>query len=276
MIRHRLEMLIVLPVLLVTGCGQATYEERLQATADFYKFLEEMDTHLASPMWERTDKGVKMRMPLPFGGPMRGPEVLTDDEGNPYYGPDPRQPDHLAVALPGIVEAFQAQLPGESGDVVDTRIYVLTNQDRFILVDGALVEDPLVYLEDLEFLLASAFGVSLPPGEVARSPMENMPYELTVPAPGSRHAKYMTPKKYRAIHFVPDEPINGHDVSAMYYGHHAADIQVAILVIGPRTLSSQFRKRMELALETLQAQPQQASQIDPNTGSANPGGAVGF
>lgn len=267
--------ILSLAMILCSACGQAKYEERLQATAEFYEYMGAVEANLSSPIWERADLGMKMRLPIPFRVPMPGPELLTDAEGNQYFGPDPRQPDVLGGDLPGIVEAWQATLPGESGEPVDSRIYVLTNHSRFRLVDGAIIEEPMEFLADLEAQLSAVFGVFVA-DEEANQVADNMRFALTVPAPRSVSAKYITPKQYTAIRFVSEEPVNGQQIQAMLYSQQAGDIQAAVLILGPRSFSSQFRQRIDLALQTFSVTPRLSSEMNRTTGAPITGGTSGF
>ena len=274
--RHsgKLRMLSI-SIILCSACGQATYEERLQATAEFHEYMGTVEANLSSPIWERADLGLKMRLPMPFRVPMPGPELLTDEDGNQFFGPDPRQPDVLGGDLPGIVEAWQATLPGESGESVDARIFVLTNHSRFRLVDGAIIEEPMEFLSDLETQLSAVFGVFVPDG-VATQVADNVRFALTVPAPRSIHSKYITPKQYTAIRFVSEEPVNGQQIQAMLYSQQAGDIQAAVLIVGPRSFSSQFRQRIDLALQTFSVTPRLSSEMNRTTGAPTTGGTSGF
>lgn len=259
----------------VTGCGLATYEERLKASTEFYDYMQTMEANLASPIWDRSDLGIKMRLPLPFRAPMAGPELLMDEDGEQYFGPDPRHPEILGTALPGIVDAWQAQLPGEAGDLVDSRVYVLSNHERFKLVDGAVVDAPTEFFTDLEDQLATLFGVYIPEGE-SDQPSDNVRYAMTVPMMGSQSAKFIEPKRYSVIRFVAEEANEGQGIQVLLHEHQAGDIQVAVLVLGPKSFSSQFRQRLEMALQTLSVQPQAAAQMNQATGTPQQGGVSGF
>lgn len=267
--------MLAIAFLVSVGCGLATYEERLQASAEFNEYMQTVEANLATPIWERSDLGMKMRLPLPFRAPMPGPELLVDEEGEQFYGPDPRHPEVLATTFPGIVEAWQTTLPGESGEQIESRIYILSNHSRFKLVDGAVVDEPAEFLNDLELLLADVFDVVLPEGE-ANTPGDNLRYKLTVPMTGSTAEKYIEPKRFSVIRFKNDGLSDGRDLQVVLHEHQAGDIQVAVVVIGPASLSSQFRQRLEMSLQTLSVQPQVAAQIDKSTGTTQQGGVSGF
>ncbi len=269
--------LIVLSAMVWLGCGQAKYEERLQASTEFYEYMETIERNLASPIWERSDLGLKLRLPMPFKVPMTKPETLQDEDGNTFPGPDQRQPQELlGIELPGIVEAWQAFLPGESGEQIDSRIYVLTNHSRFKLTDGALTQEPMEFMDDLEAELATAFDVIIPDGE-ANQVGDNIRYGLTVPPSGSPNSKFINPKRYSVIRFLSADAESGPPVQAVLYEHFAGDIQAAVLIIGPKSFTSQFRQRIDLALQTFSVSRQASSQMNQSTGTATPsGGASGF
>lgn len=264
-------LLFVIAVCL--GCGHAAYEERLSQTVDFYSYLNEINEKLASPAWQRTDVGMAMRVPLPFRAPMAGPEVVTDDEGNNYFGPDPRQPDVLGSDVPGIVEAFQAPIPVESGDPVSGLFFVLSNHERY-LMESEGSPSPQDFLPDLETALMYGFGVSIPDGE-STQPVENMRYRKFYPERNSDNAKYIVPKDYTVIEYVPTELVGGRSLQGWLFERRVGDIQAAVLVIIPKSIPRNLRGSVELALQTWEVDGRKpASSSAGATGGG--GGAAGF
>ncbi|MEW4489223.1 hypothetical protein AB1L42_14165 [Thalassoglobus sp. JC818] len=253
----------------ITGCGLGTYEERLAASSDFNSYLQRVDANLTSPIWERADLGIKMRLPLPFEAPMSPPPMITDQDGNSTYGPDDRQPPRLGVALPGIVDAWKADLPGEGGGMTEARIFVLSNHSRFRKIEGAFAEAPNEFLNDVEAALELAFNVSLPEGE-ANSPVDNLRYRYTVPQPQSDSLKYVSKKDFTAVRFASDQP-----VQAQLYELTSGDIQVAVVIVGPTSFTPRFRQRLEMALQTLQVRPGTGESAAKESGGRR-GGVSGF
>ena len=254
-------------MLFATGCGYDRYEARLKETAQFYEYLEEVDANLAAPGW--SGSGVSMRVPLPFSTPLAGPERVIDSEGNAFLGPDPRHPHVLGVELPGILSAWQAPLSTESDGVVDARFYILGNHDRFLSQqDGG--PTPLEFLSELEMTLQSAFNVVIPDGESPQGG-DNVRTREMIPPQQSPNAKYTSPKSFTAIRYVPAGLIGGADLQGLLYEHLAGDVQVAILILCPKSITSQFRQRIDLALQTLQV----SSQIPTRAGAAGGGGTSG-
>ena len=262
---------LVLSIILCMGCGHAAYEERLSQTIDFYTYLNEINQKLASPAWQRTDVGMAMRVPLPFRAPMAGPEVVTDDEGNQYFGPDPRQPDVLGSDLPGIVEGFQAPIPVQSGETVNALFFVLSNHERY-LMESEGSPSPQDFLPDLETALMYSFGVSIPDGE-STQPIENMRYRKFYPERNADNAKYILPKDYTVIEYVPTELVGGRSLQGWLFERREGDIQAAVLVVIPKDVPRNFRSNVELALQTWEVDGRKPTGTPGATGG---GGASGF
>jgi hypothetical protein len=260
-VRGKLCLVLATALAVLSGCGSATYEDRLQQTRDLYEYLHLVETHLASPAWNRSEFGLAMRVPKPFGRPMEGPEVTIDEDENEIRGPDPRHPDILGIDLPGLIEGWSAELPGDDESPVAARFYVMSNHERFLTRDdGGLPPDE--FHADLERLLMNAFQVAIPDGEAAR-PADNARFRHQVPARGSQHARYTTPKDYIAIRFVPNEPIGGESLQGLLYQRREGNVQAAILILAPTSLSATFRQRIDLALQTFQVSPETPQRAAP-------------
>ncbi|MCA8999253.1 MAG: hypothetical protein KDA80_19830 [Planctomycetaceae bacterium] len=260
----------------LSGCGLAEYEERLQRSTQLYNYLATLDGALAQNPWKRGDVGMAMRVPQPFNQPLAGPEVLTDDDGNQFYGPDPRQPDYMPLGLPGIVEAWQAEFPTDSGESANAYLYVLSNFDRFLTAqDGG--PDPMEFLTDVEISLANAFGVAFPEGE-AQQALDNHRFREFHPARNHDHAQFTVPKDYLALRVVPAEPIGDIPYEAVAYERTSGDIQTVVLLVTPGPTSAQFRQRVDLALQTLEVSGQapRTGGGEPSGGSPGSGGASQF
>ena len=258
----------------LTGCGLQLYEERLQASAEFNEYIQSMEANLVTAMWEAS--GIKMRLPLPFNDQIPRPPILKDEEGREYYGPDERHPQEmLGIVLPGIIDAWTANLPGDGGIDVESRIYVLSNQYRFETRDGAYIEDPTQFLNDVEAALALTYNVIVPEGE-QNDPGDNFRYRATFPPPKSQARKFATPKDYTVIRFISAEPILNQRLQAQLYEHQVGELQVAILIIGPESFTPRFRQRIEMALQTLTVDPNAASQDKPGSGGSSGRRDLGF
>jgi len=256
--------------LLFLGCGLAEYEARLTRTGEFHSYLNTVDQSLA-PAWQRADRGLAMRVPLPFRQPLPGPEVLKDDQGHEFFGPDARQPGFLSLTLPGIVDAWQAEFPAENGESAPALFFILSNHDRFATFqDGGPA--PGDFLTDVEIAVASAFGVTIPEGKVTQ-PADNQRFREFHPPQRHPFAQFTVPKDYMTIRIVPNRPIGDHNYQAMLYERNAGEIQAAVLVITPGGTTAQFRQRLDLSLQTFHVagqapRPGQRS----GTSSGGPGG----
>jgi hypothetical protein len=258
-------------VLACLGCGLSTYEERVQRTAVFYEYLQEIENNL-SPAWFHIDPIMSMRPPKPFRIPLTGPTKEKDQLGKEVIGEDPRQQNALGIELPGLVEGWAASLESGTPDEPDTWIYVLTNHHRFT-TEGDQGPDPKAFFTDLENLLTGAFQVTIPAGE-ARQPGDNARYRHQSPQTGSRDSQYTKVKDYIVIRYVPPEAINGHELQGMLYERQAGDIQAALLVVCPKSTTAQFRQRLDLALETWEIDPgvPKRARAQQPAGSAGPAG----
>jgi len=259
------------------GCGSAKYEERLQESNRLFEYLEQVDSSL-SPLWQQRRYGLSMRLPLPFSKPMPGPEKVVDEDGNEYYTPDERQPSEYNLTLDGIVEAWSTELPDENGNPVESRIYILSNYERYLREsDGGPAA--VNFTEELELSLMDAFQVTIPDGE-ANAPGENIRYREMIPARNSPRAQYTTPVDYTVIRIIPSEQVVGEERQALLYENTTGDIQSAILVICPKLVSPNFLKRLEIGLQTytvLGKAPKSGSNDDPGGGGGGTSNsAIGF
>jgi len=253
-------------LLLLQGCGQKTYEERLQRTVAFYSYLQEIEANL-SPAWVRQDVGMSMRLPVPFRTPLPGPEFHKNQLEELVAGPDPRQQTPFGVPLPGMVEAWSATLDSGNAEP-DTWIYILSNHAR--MADEADGGQPArEFITDLERELMNICQVTVPDG-VTSQIKENQRYRMSAPPPGSPHERYTSGKEYSTIRFVPELPILDKELQVFLYERRAEDAQAALLVVCPKTATSQFRQRIEMALETWSVDPVQQKR---RTGSAAGGTA---
>lgn len=269
-LRHQsLCLLIVAPFLLALGCGHAAYEQRLERTRQFYNYLATLDQNLSRTAWKRPDREMSMRVPLPFNAPMPAPPPPTkDDNGNLIFEADGRHPLVLGIELDGLVEGWQTQLATAEGGLAPALLYVVTNQDRFLVNGG---RPPDAFLVDLESNLASAFQVGIPEGEVV-TPTANARYRFTVPTRTSAAAAYTPPRDFTAIEFVPQAPIGGQTLQGLLYEFENGQIQGAVLCICPQ-VTLQLRDRLAMALQTLQIPSRAPS--GAATGAGSPGGASG-
>ncbi|SFI80063.1 hypothetical protein [Planctomicrobium piriforme] len=236
----------ILALSVLSGCGTADYEERVQRTAKFYDYLKTLDANLG-PAWVRQDMSMSMRPPLPFRTPLPGPEIHKDQLGNETPGLDPRQQTPLGVPLPGMVEAWEATTdPSHMGP--DAWLYVLSNFSRFSEEEdeGHPTNE---FLVDLERELMTIFQVTIPDGETSQI-KDNIRYKYLAPPSTSPNAEYTSGKDYSIIRFMPEFTVNEKELQGMLVERRVGDTQVALLAIYPKNASAQFRQRLEMAIET--------------------------
>lgn len=261
---------------LLGGCGEAEYEARLQNSRDLFEYLQSLDRACTSPAWIRNDLGLAMRLPKPFKQPLPAPAVPKDDKGNPLpVQNDPRQPQILGVDLPGLEEAFRAELPGSGGG--EAMFFICTNHQRF-RDRGPQTPDPGTLLTELELAVQAGFGVTFLDDD--RLP-ENARYRLQAPKGGlgqaaQGNARFTTPKEFQAVRISPPQAVGGQEIEGMLFRHEAGLIQVGILVVFPRSASSQFRENVLLSLETLSASSEVPRPRSGSAGAAGGGRTPGF
>ena len=240
-------LVLLLAILGLPGCGQKTYEERLQQTAQLYEYLNGVEESLSAP-WSRPELGLSMRLPKPIAAPLPGPTRTRDKNGNLIVGDDPREENILRAKLPGIVEAWQASVDSPDGQP-NVWIYLLTNQDRFLSSDQGSGK-PEEFLTDLEKELMRVLQVTVPEGVVSKVG-ENTRYRQWIPAQNSPRAAYTTPKDYTVIRFAPEKGSRFEDWQVSLYERRAGKVQAALLVIAPKNSGPAFRQRLDQSLETL-------------------------
>jgi len=237
-------------LILQAGCGQKDYEERLQRSRVFYEYLQTVQEALAPGEWSRVDVGMSMRLPKPFLAPLAGPKTHKDKDGKVVSEPDPRQKNVLRTPLPGLVDAWEAALDSPDGEP-NAWIYVLSNHERILDVDTKGALKPEEFLIDLENELMRFFQVTVPEGETSRMG-DNVRFRQAIPAQNSNRAQFTTPKDYTVIRFVPDGESNKIDLQGVVYERKAGRVQVALLILTPKSTSAAFRQRMDIALETFE------------------------
>ncbi|WP_437201894.1 hypothetical protein [Planctomicrobium sp. SH664] len=234
-------------LLSLTGCGVGTYEERLKESEKFYEYLDRLNSNLSPAAWDRREFDMSLRVPLPFRTPLPPPpKPKTGPDGEPEPGTLQPVVSPLGVELPGLLETWKTSFPNSNGFAEDAYLFVLSNHDRFASV-GEGGPSPSSYFAELENLLSSLFQTTIPEGESTR-PGDNVRYRLTVPARGSPHAAYTPGKDYSVIRFVPHD--SGQAYQGLLFERRVGDIQAAIFVLCPQSITAQFRQRLDLALET--------------------------
>lgn len=266
-------MILLTGTLLLPGCGQKTYEERIQQSAELYEYLNGVEDALAAP-WSRTDIGLSMRLPKPFSSPLPGPTRTKGQDGKMVIGPDTRQENVLRARIPGIVEAWQASIDSVDGQP-NAWIYLLSNHDRFLSSDQGIGK-PEEFQTDLENELMRVLQVTIPEG-VTSKVAENTRYRQWIPAQNSPRAKYTSPKDYTVIRFAPEANSRYADWQVSLYERRAGRVQTALLVITPKNTGPNFRQRLDQALETLEVKEvMPRTRVNAGGGSSAPAPSADF
>ncbi|QDU81366.1 hypothetical protein Pla110_31070 [Polystyrenella longa] len=116
------------------GCGQATYDARLNETSGYYAYINETEA-LLDGEWKSREplKGIQIRPPKGFKK-ISAPTQEEDEDGNIISeGVDERQPINIPGfyqgELPGVLGAwkrnYEVSLAGDGSQEFTVRLYVL-------------------------------------------------------------------------------------------------------------------------------------------------------
>lgn len=265
-------LLLVSGAALIAGCGADTYRLRLNETAQYFAYKQKLNEELG-PVWSAM--GVSLQPPRQFAvippppPPAEGDETVENNE-------DPRQPHFLGVELPGLLGAWEATVMTDVGGSEEPRtayLYVLGNHSRFLQKPDAdgFVDDPQMFLTELENLLSGTIGVFLPEGETGTGAEKNQRYRETAPR-AAPNTKFTPRKEFTAVTLSPQIDVGDLDLpfEMQLYEWAGQRIQVAILMIYPQAVSPResLRDRLLLSLETLQIDdtPPSAASGGPDSG----------
>lgn len=258
------------------GCGYQEYEKRLNESKLYFAYLEKLNSNLATS-WQngpRTGPGPieELRVPQQFRElprPKPPPPKPKDGEAEAAEPePDPRQPDYVALELPGMLAAWQSPFQVSVEGKSETRkgyLYALSNFELYRHPDNA--DKATTFTLDLLTLIADK--LSLP----AKDPARDVERE-TYP----RSKTYTTPNTFDVYRFQSDSlRIDGVRYTFEVYSHAQKDIQVCLLLVLPAGIdpNSKLTERIPLMLETLKVSPKKPSAATPRSGGPAPGPAPG-
>ena len=262
-------------LLLAVGCGVGTYEQRLTVSSNYFTYLNKLNASLARAPWVAPDPyGMSMRTPLGFqllARPVPPEEAEAAAEGeaaaasesesateeteasaDETAASDPRHPSFLGIELPGLIDAWQADLPTSGGGTTKAFLYVMGNHDRFLELarNDNVGLDPETFLDDLEAILADSLRVTVAEESGSGAAVDNARYKDLIP----RGEEYAVPKEFSKISYVPAEErlteLGLPSIRLHLYEHRAGPVQVAILMIHPASVSSRPEEALRLGLET--------------------------
>ncbi len=230
----------------INGCGLQNYEKRLEETSKYYSYLEKIDSNLA-PAWK--DGPIdELRVPLQFRA-IRKPAPVKNAEGEAEDAPvDPRQPNYIALELPGLLGAWEAPFD----KVVDGKrqprkgyIYAVSNYSMF---NSELASQAPDFVRTLLGLISDR--LALPPVDLTKAERELYP-KVKADA-------YTTQNSFDVYHFSSDELlVDGEKYTIDVYSNMQKDTQVALLLVLPVGIDSSARmmERTPLMLERLKVDP---------------------
>lgn len=273
--------LILLAVVLCLGCGADKYKARLNETAQYFRYKEKLAAEL-NPVW--SEMGVSLQPPRQFVRIAPPPQPADDEELELEAAEDPRQPHYLGIELPGLLGAWEATVQTDVGGEDEPRqayLYVLGNHGRFLDVadDGSAGMDPGTFSTDLVDLLSGTVGVVLPMGETGTGVEKNERYHEVAPRV-EPNVKFTPKKQFTAVTLSPQ--IDAIDLGLPYemqlYEWNGSDIQVAILMVYPQSVSprEKLHERLLLTLETVNVDDVAPSVSSQSGSSPSSGGGIAF
>ena len=306
-----LALVVLAAVCFVSGCGSKTYEERLDKTKSYYKFIERLNQNLGAPYAEN---GVVLRTPKQFVSvpkPRRsvpagndesgeGEEASTDETngesadafadspfGQDPEDVDPRLPDHIDFELPGLLNVWSADLStfnAGSGAAESAKgyLYLLGNYEYWQTYKTKnQIGDPLKFYEDLRDALSAGLEIPIDPkARGSATDRVNKWYSEIVPT--AADSEFATQKEFTAITLVPEQrepsPLNEADADPappreyQLYLYANGDMQVALLFDLPRDISAGDQLPDRILLSLLSLD---VSSEKPRASRAAPGAKAG-
>lgn len=253
----------LLLVVLISGCGYAEYEFRLNESKKYYAYLDKIEQSLA-PRWASPGNVLELRVPRQFNQIPAPPPPPKDDDGaeQPI---DQRQPDYLKTnfKFPGLFGAWEAPFKVTSREGVEERkgyIYALSNYWEFA---GEHANDAPEFTNHLKEELAQKL-------RVAESDPRTETYPKVVPA-------YRPQLTYDVCSFKGKE-IDGVNYSFDVYSRTNGSVIGVIVVVLPEGMDSpqKLLERIPLMLETfvVTKTPPKAGANANQPVQQNPGGAA--
>lgn len=258
------------------GCGQQVYEQRLAESARYLAYVDKVDASVG-PAWKNSLKAPgpieQLRVPLQFKE-VKPPVPTKNPETGELVEPeiDPRQPDYVAVKLPGLVATWEAPTKVMVDGALQPRktyLYVLTNAYMFTNAEESRRAPDFV--RDLLTLLAEKLSLSpLDPAKDAQR--EQYP----------RAQPFYTPQKNYDVYRMADAFVkDGAPYTLELFVHHSGPIDVVLVLAVPVAVDSSERlsERLPYMLESLKAssRPPAAAVKSPAGGaSAAPPAPAGF
>lgn len=246
----------------VVGCGVETYERRLEATRQFYAYLEKLDQNLVSA-WQAAPIDV-LRVPkplqeIPAPQPVKGPDGKME-----LPAVDPRQPTYVNLPIKGLIGAWTGPVDVGSGQQRRTAtayLYAATNYGMFLTEEA---KDAGGYTRQLQTDMEAYLQAS-PADEPS----------MTFP----KGNQFVPRQTFDVTFFRPQRTINDTRYIFEFYSTRQSDNQVVLIFARPEGIDprSKVSENLQLMLESMRVsadrpQPKQKG----NTGPQAPGPAMNF
>lgn len=227
--------------LLLAGCGHKTYEQRLDESRRYFAYQKKLDDNLGPNFKEG---GIEeLRPPMQFGKPIPKPALVKDENGDLVEPEvDPRQPSYLAIELPGLIAAFQAQFDITTSAGKEKRpgyLYALSNA---VLLAQGKNEESADFTKNVLARLAE--GLRVPQLDLTDFDPEEYPRSKT----------YTQPNKFEVYRFQSDQiTIDDVNHTVEVYCQRAGEVQFCLVLVLPAGIDSQAKlaERIPLMLERL-------------------------
>jgi hypothetical protein len=268
-----IQSLLCLALLVVVGgCFEKTYTDRMKTTVEFYTHKDKLNRNLL-PDW--TGTGYKIRVPVGFDFiPPPEPKPVDPENPEPKKGKvkveelhDPRQPEFLGFRLPGLVAAWQKDVNVDEANgnsvVKKAHFFLLSNTTLFSVAPDAPGRiEPLKFYDYVANTLIA---------DIMTPVKEDDWREDVYPTDTA-----LVPKvSYRATTLSPERLLEGTKMTFKISIHAEGSTQTVLLLIYPTETSSSERltDRFNYSLETLRvpSEPQQATSPGGGGGTAAPG-----
>ncbi|MCA9014285.1 MAG: hypothetical protein KDA77_03030 [Planctomycetaceae bacterium] len=249
-------------VLLLNGCGAETYEQRLKETTQYFTYVDIRNQAL-SDKW--SSPSINMRIPVEFkqiNAPPAAPVVPSEDSESAAPEPvptvDPRQPDYVALVLPGLEGAWRADVPVDlENETVDrpAYLYVLSN---YGLLKKKKMDEALNFFADVNNQIATTFN----------QPIKNEEFKAER---FPRTTGYSEPKPFNLGIFEPEMPIDGVQYQFQIYQTESGNNQAVILLVAPKNIAgnSKIKEHLDFSLETVNLVSPQSGNGQPNPASGS-------
>lgn len=246
------------------GCGQQTYEARLNESQKYFAYVQKLDANLAPP-W-KSPPVEELRVPLQFRE-IKKPALVKNEEGKLVEPEiDPRQPDYVALKFPGLWGTWEAPfnvvVDGQAKPIKGY-LYCLTNAAMLVKPDEAKRAPDFVK----ELLVVVAEKLQVPQLDYATAAERQ-----THP----RSQSYSTPNNFDLFRFQGESlRIDGVPYTFEVYAHYQGSVQAALVLVTPVGIdsSAQLGTRVPLMLERFKLSPKVPLAVAPSVGGGtSPGG----